>query len=633
MKQIILGTAGHIDHGKTSLVKALTGIDTDRLKEEKERGITIELGFAYLKLSNDKLVGIVDVPGHERFVKNMVAGATGIDMVALIIAAEEGVMPQTKEHLEICQLLGVRHGIVVITKIDLVEREWLELVKDEIRESLKGTFLESAPMVEVSSVTGQGLTELLQRLEEVTEAIPQREEGVIFRLPVDRVFTIKGFGTVITGTTISGTISVGEEVTIYPQGLVSKVRGIQVHGQGVTQAFPGARTALNLQGLEKSAIKRGNVVAKRDSLKPTQILDCYLELLPSSPYKLKNRAEVRFHVGTSEIMAKVILLDRPNLSPGDSCFVRFKLAEPVAVLRGDRYVIRSYSPIKTIGGGNILNPCPPENKKLKHINLDELRILNGNNLKDIVEVVTKNADFKGLTINELIFFANAHEDDLSIILKELIAENKILNISENTGLYIHMEYFKKAEENLNSLLSNFHLQYPLKLGMHKQELRSRSVISENNILFDYIVEHMKTQGYIVIEKDTVRLSSHIITLDENQKKIKEKILSKYFRMGLQVPTLRELREEINDPRLDEVLDLLVAEGTLVKVKEELLFHTEHIKKAEEQLKEFLLKNGEINPAQFKDLTNLSRKYAIPLLEYFDKRQVTVRVGDKRVLRK
>ena len=362
MRQYILGTAGHIDHGKT-LVKALTGIDTDRLKEEKERGITIELGFAHLTLPGGKVLGIVDVPGHEKFVKNMVAGATGIDLVALVIAADEGVMPQTREHLEICQLLKIRHGIVVLTKIDMVDEEWLELVREDVREYLSKTFLASAPIVEVSAITGQGIDNLVQVLDKVFQKLPEKEAGHIFRLPIDRVFTMRGFGTVITGTTVSGQIRIGDEVTFYPQGIESKVRGIQVYNREVNEVHAGLRTAINLQGVEKAAIERGNVLASKDSLKTTHMIEVHLELLPSAPRKFKNRAKVRFHSGTCEIISTLVLLDRDELSPGQTCYAQIRLEEPTAVLRNDHYVLRSYSPVQTIGGGEILKrPAGQEEK-------------------------------------------------------------------------------------------------------------------------------------------------------------------------------------------------------------------------------------------------------------------------------
>ena len=382
MKQVILGTAGHIDHGKTTLIKGLTGIDTDRLKEEKERGITIELGFAHLSLPSGQVLGIVDVPGHEKFVKNMVAGATGIDIVALVIAADEGVMPQTREHLEICQLLRVKRGLVVLTKVDMVDQEWIELVKDDVSSFLAGTFLADAPILEVSAVTGKGLQELTDLLDAMVKEVPEREAGNFFRLPVDRVFTMKGFGTVITGTTMSGSIKTGDEVTVYPQGLESRIRGIQVHNMEVNEVSAGLRTAINLQGLEKEELQRGNVVATKDSLRQTRMVDVVFHLLASAPRKLKNRSIVRFHAGTAEIISTIVLLDRDELTPGQTCFAEIRLEEPTAVMSHDRYVLRSYSPVRTIGGGEILNALAQRKKRLSETTLSELKVLSTGNLSE-----------------------------------------------------------------------------------------------------------------------------------------------------------------------------------------------------------------------------------------------------------
>jgi len=411
MKQVILGTAGHIDHGKTSLIKALTGIDTDRLKEEKERGITIELGFAHLELPGGQLLGIVDVPGHEKFVKNMVAGATGIDLVALIIAADEGVMPQTKEHLEICQLLNIRHGLVILTKIDMVEPDWLELVREDVTSYLSETFLAGSPIVEVSSVTEEGIEELVKVLDTLVKDVPERDVGYFFRLPIDRVFTMKGFGTVITGTTVSGRINTGDEVTIYPQGLSSRIRGIQVHNREVNEVRAGLRTAINLQSVEKSQIQRGNVLGAKDSLRSTYMVDVLLELLPSAPRKLKNRGKVRFHTGTSEIISSVILLDRDELDPGDSCFAQIRLEQPTAILPHDRYVLRSYSPVRAIGGGEILNALPRKRKRFSQATLTELELLSTGDLDQVTQQLVYMGRFQGLEQSELPFLMNASSQD------------------------------------------------------------------------------------------------------------------------------------------------------------------------------------------------------------------------------
>ena len=375
MKQIILGTAGHIDHGKTSLIKAISGTDTDRLKEEKERGITIELGFAALDLPSGQHLGIVDVPGHEKFVKNMVAGATGIDIVVMVIAADEGVMPQTREHMEICTLLGVEYGLVAVTKIDMVDEEWLELALEDIRDFVKGTFLEDASVAAVSSTTQEGIPEFIDILDELAAKIPDRPPSDLFRLPIDRVFTMKGFGTVITGTLISGQVKVGEQIMIYPSGITSKVRGIQVHNKSADHASAGMRTAINFQGLEKEAIRRGEVLSKPGNLVASYMADVYLQYLASNKKPLKNRTRVRFHTGTSEVLGNVILLDREELAPNESAVVQLRLDAPVALVKDDRFVIRSYSPVYTIGGGKVLNPIPPKHKRFKPEVVDGLKAL------------------------------------------------------------------------------------------------------------------------------------------------------------------------------------------------------------------------------------------------------------------
>lgn len=633
MKQIILGTAGHIDHGKTSLIKALTGIDTDRLKEEKERGITIELGFAHLELPDGSLFGIVDVPGHEKFVKNMVAGATGIDIVALVVAADEGVMPQTREHLEICGLLKVRHGLVVLTKIDMVEQDWLELVREDVREYLAGTFLAEAPMVEVSSVTGEGLDELKDALARLAREIPPREAGHIFRLPVDRVFTMRGFGTVITGTTISGRIGTGQEVTIYPQGLQSKVRGIQVHGKEVTEVLSGSRTAINLQGVEKASIHRGNVVAQKDSLRSTFMVDVNLALLPSSPRKLKNRAKARFHTGTAEIICTVVLLDREELKPGEACYAQIRLDEPTAVLRGDRYVLRSYSPIRTIGGGEILNALPRKKKRFSEPVLSEMKILREGDTTSIVERFVRQGRFEGVAQDELTFLANIKRKKLDEILQGLMSRKRVSLYDRERGLLIHADFLEKARDEILETLKRYHEQNPLKAGLLKEELRSRTTGSRNPKLFNALLSRLTREDLVVQDKESVRLKQHRVTLAEDQAKVREEIEEIYLESGLQPPYFKELTGKFSRNTAFEVLQVLLEDGVLVKIKEDLYFHRDTIARLKDRLTRFLEEKGEITTPQFKEMTGASRKYTIPLIEYFDKAQVTVRVGDSRVLRR
>jgi len=633
MKQVILGTAGHIDHGKTSLIKALTGIDADRLKEEKERGITIELGFAHLELPSGQLLGIVDVPGHEKFVKNMVAGATGIDLVALIIAADEGVMPQTREHMEICQLLGIRHGLVVLTKIDMVDPDWLELVKEDVKEYLSETFLEDAPIVDVSSVTEEGLDKLLKVIDSLVQEIPERDVGNFFRLPVDRVFTMKGFGTVVTGTTVSGRIKTGDEVTVYPQGLSSRIRGIQVHNREADQVKSGLRTAINLQGAEKSRIQRGNVLAAKDSLGSTYMVDVLLDLIPNAPRVLKNRAKARFHAGTAEIIATVILLDRDELKQGDTCFAQIRLDETTAVLQHDRFILRSYSPVRTIGGGEILNPLPLKKKRFSETVLAELELLQTGDLQERTEQFVRMGRFQGVDSNELQFLTNSSKKGLDEALKKLLSSKRITLYNKERGTLIHAEFLEKATKEIISTLTGYHDKFPLKVGLFKEELRSRTIGSRNQRLFNVIINQLINENAVVQEKEVLRLKEHRVTLAQDQKKIRNEIEKIYLKGGLQPPYFKEIKDSFPENAGADVLQVMVKDGILLKVKEDLYFHRDSIEGLQDRLIAFLKEKGEISTPQFKEMTGVSRKYTIPIIEYFDHSRITVRVGDNRVLRK
>ena len=634
MKQIVLGTAGHIDHGKTSLIKALTGIETDRLKEEKQRGITIELGFAHFNLPGGQVFGIVDVPGHEKFVKNMVAGATGIDLVALVIGADEGVMPQTKEHLDICQLLKIQHGLVVLTKIDMVEKDWLEMVREDVSEYLSETFLDDAPMVEVSSVTGQGLDELTQVLDKLAKAIPEKELGHIFRVPVDRVFSMKGFGTVITGTSISGKISTGDEITIYPQEISTRIRGLQVHNKEENDVRAGLRTAVNLQGVEKAAIRRGNVLATKDSLRSSYMVDVSLDLLSRAPRKLKNRARVRFHSGSSEIIARVVLLDRDELNPGESCYAQIRLDEPTAVLKNDRYVLRSYSPVRTIGGGEVLNALPGRKKKrFSDPVLAEMKSLHTGDVSELMELFASIGRFKGVEQGDLPFLTNMSKKKLDESLKKLMAQKKLAQYDKERGALIHADFLNKAREEVIDTLTQYHKDNQLKTGLQKEELRSRTTGSGNQKLFNYLMNQLAQEGTVVQEKEIVRLKDHQVTLAQDQKETRKKLEEIYASSGLTPPYVKEWKNDFPGNTGPEVLEVMVKEGVLLKASEELYFHKSAVEELEGRLVDFLKTHGEITTPQFKELTGASRKYAIPLVEYYDRNQVTVRVGDSRVLRK
>jgi len=634
LKQIILGTAGHIDHGKTALIKALTGINTDRLKEEKRRGITIELGFAHLDLPNGQHLGIVDVPGHEKFVKNMVAGATGIDIVAMVIAADEGVMPQTREHMEICTLLGVKHGLVVLTKTDLVDEEWLELVIEDIRDFVQGTFLETAPIVPVSSVTGEGMPEFIKTLDELSAQLPNRPPSSLFRLPVDRVFTMKGFGTVITGTLISGEVRVGDMVMLYPSGITSKVRGIQVHNHSVNKAEAGMRTAVNFQGLEKASVYRGDVLSNPGALKPSYMVDVWLNYLGSNKKPIKNRTRIRFHTGTSEVLGILILLDKDELLPGESAMAQLRIDSPLGLIKDDRFVIRSYSPVRTIGGGNILNPIPQKHKRFKSEIIKGLKGLMDQGPESIISYHVDKSEYHGIVFSDLKIMTGLHEKQLQNIMQDLMSKQTVILVNRENRIYIHKNSFARLKQETSKFLGAYHQANPLKTGMPKEELRSKFPGLQLTKLFNLTLNQMIKDKDIVVEENTVRLSSHTVSLGVDQADIRERILDAYRKNGLTPPYVKELSNTLNlEPsRAKDVLMLLVDEGMIVKVKEELYFHAKAVQELQQKLVDFLVSHEEMTTPQFKEMTGVSRKYLIPLIEYFDAQNVTIRIGDIRKLR-
>jgi selenocysteine-specific elongation factor len=631
---IILGTAGHIDHGKSALIKALTGTDPDRLKEEKLRGITIELGFAELQLPSGQHLGIVDVPGHERFVRHMVAGATGMDLVALVIAADEGVMPQTREHLEICQLLRVKQGLVVLTKADLVEEDWLDLVAEEVRETLKGTFLEGAPIVRFSAVTGFGREQLLATLAELAAQVPPKPAAGIFRLPIDRVFTIKGFGTVVTGTAISGRLQVADAVTIYPPGFKARVRGLQVHGAAVEEALAGSRTAINLQGLEKEELERGMVVAPPGALVSSRRLDAYLEVLSSAPRPLKHRQAVRLHTGTSERVAMPLILDADEMPPGASGYVQFFLREPLALKPGDRLVIRSFSPAFTWGGGLVLHVNPVRHKRRQPEVLAHLRTLEQGTPEDILRLYLSEAGAAGCSRGELTALLPWDPGDLANRLNALTRQGQVLYYDQENQRYLLADTAKELQQATLRLLTDYHRKFPLKPGLSKEELRRQLPAAMEVRLFNYVLGDMVQRKQVAAEKDLVRLTTHKVTLAQDQEDLSRRLEDLYRRGLLSPPTFKEATEasKIAADKVKQLLQVLVNQGRLVKVKEDLYFHQAAIEQLKAALIDFLKKNREITVVQFKDLTQTSRKFTIPLLEYFDSIRTTVRVGEARRLR-
>ncbi len=641
MREIVLGTAGHVDHGKTSLIRALTGIETDRLKEEKKRGITIELGFAYLDLPCGHRLGIVDVPGHEKFVKNMVSGVMGMDLVAFIVAADEGIMPQTREHFEICRLLGVKEGIIVITKKDMVEAEWLDMVEEEVRDFCVGSFLEEAPLLRVSSTTGEGIAELKEELDHFVGRQELKEVYGPFRLPVDRVFAMKGFGAVITGTSISGRVAIGEELRFYPSELIAKVRGLQVHSQSVEEVEAGHRTAINLQGVDTALIERGMVAATPGSLQPGFMLDCDFLYLAANEKPLKHRTRVRIHLGTAEVMGRISLLEQDELLPGDTAAVQLLFEEPIAVWPGDRYVVRSYSPATTIGGGRVLGNQPARKRKRatehdRQVNGEVFQILQHGTVEEQILLFLEESQTTGLTADELSIRIGLFGKQLKKVMTGPLSTRKIVVVDSASQRYLAKKVSDGVEETLLATLAAFHCDNPLQSGLSKEELRSGLGRRVEQKVFQFCLGELLKKELVVQEESVVRLTTHQVALQADEKALQRDLEEWYRQKGLATATIRESMDHFADApeiMVKEVLALLLRQGQLVKISESLYYHIDTINGLAQELIAFISREGEIDAPRFKELTGLTRKFSIPLLEYFDKIKLTIRVGDTRVLRK
>ena len=634
MKNIVMGTAGHVDHGKTSLIKALTGIDTDRLKEEKERGITIELGFAFLQLQNGRILGIVDVPGHEKFIKNMVAGAAGIDFVMLVIAADEGVMPQTREHVDICSLLGIRKGIVALTKTDMVDTNWLSLVTDDIRGFLEKSFLKGAPIVPVSSLTGAGLPALQAELESISGKIEEEADAGLFRLPIDRVFTMKGFGTVVTGTLVSGSVGVGEEVEIQPAALKAKIRGLQVHNRPINVAESGQRTAINLQGIDKAMVDRGNVLVIPGTFEPTRRIDALFEYLAVNEKNLKNRALVRFHTATSEIIARVIFMEKDFIEPGHQGYAQLFLESPAVVMAEDRFVIRSYSPVTTIGGGMIIDPLPKKHKRNAAGLVNELICLHSGDEIEKTLTVIRRAGLAGIDLTHLVIRTGIHPNQLKKVLAGMISRRQIIQLDHEPLRVISSSVYENLQNRMIQETETYHKKNVLKEGIAKEELRSTLGQYIGARLFNIAVKDLEKNGKIVIDKENIRMPTYRVDLQGDLEDVRSAIAVLYRNSGLAPPTIKEVGEKFSGQKLQAVniLNVMLREGALVKISEDLYYHREVLENLREEYKKLLIKEGKATPASFKELTGLSRKYIIPLMEYFDMTKLTIRAGEHRILR-
>jgi selenocysteine-specific elongation factor len=637
MRYVTVGTAGHIDHGKSALVLALTGIDPDRLEEEKKRGITIDLGFAHLDLGEGVRLGFIDVPGHERFVKNMLAGVGGIDLVILVVAADESIKPQTREHFDICKLLGIRQGLVAITKSDLVDRDIVDLVRLEVQEYVRGSFLEGAPLLPVSAKTGEGLEALKDELRRLALAVTPKPDELPFRLPIDRAFVMKGFGTVVTGTLLAGRIDKDAEVEIYPLGRRVRVRGIEVHNASAQAALAGQRTAVNLPGVEAKEISRGMVLAPPGLFQPTARLDCRLELLPAAR-PLKSFARVHFHCNTSETIAEVVLLDRKELEPGSSAFAQLRLSDPGVFMPRERFIIRQFSPVTTIGGGSILHNQPARHRFGDPTVVPLLEALEKGDAQVRLEWLVRQAGEAALP--ELVSRTGWHPAEVLRVARALATANQLLPLGQPPELFVPLEHFRELAKRVVEQLEKFHAENPLLAGLPKEDLRSRTGARSSphpeppsNLLFNALLQALAAQGRIDVLGETVRLAGRRIQLTPEEQAAKEQISVAFEKKGLAVPSAAEVlaRLSIDRSRAEKLLQILLRENVLVKVSEDLIFHRSALRQLKELLARRKAQSNRINVALFKEITGLSRKYAIPLLEYLDRERVTRREGDERII--
>ena len=626
MKNVILGTAGHIDHGKTTLIKALTGRETDNLKEEKQRGISINLGFTYFDLPSKKRVGIVDVPGHEKFIKNMLAGACGIDIVLLVIAADEGVMPQTIEHLDILNYLDVKKGIIVLTKCDLVDEEFIELVKDDIREKTKGLFIEGAPIVEVDSVSRRGLDKLVQKIDEISEDIEEKKTDAPSRMSIDRVFSLKGFGTIVTGTLIEGKISVDDEMTIYPSEKKVKVRNLQVHGCDVKTAYAGQRTAINLSNIKVSEIQRGDVIAQTGSVEESMMIDVNISLVEHCKKSLKHWDRIRIFHGTKQILCRIVPLNEDEIQYGESGYAQLRLEEKIVAKKGDRFIIRSYSPMDTIGGGVIIDTAPKKHKIYDESVIEALKIKEKGELKDILEEYLKLNLSNYITLKELVSYTGEKEEYVKEGLNALIDENKVFCVNK---YYLHISHYQKLKEKVIEILTKYHKQYRLRNGILKEELRSKVDNSLKVKDMDVILNKMAEEKDIKVQDNLVSNYDFEVKFNQKQLSIKKEIEDKSRKNGLS--SLMTKDDICNKNKFyEEVLEALTGE-TIQKLDDAYYIDKKVYENVKKDLLEYLNKNKEITVAQFRDITKSNRKISIVMLEHFDRNRITKRVEDKRIL--
>lgn len=631
MKHVIIGTAGHVDHGKTCLIKSLTGIDTDRLKEEKKRGITIELGFAYLDFKEGQRVGIVDVPGHEKFVRNMLAGAGGMDMVMLVVAADEGIMPQTVEHLDILSILGIKKGVIVITKTDLVEPEFLELVQDDIEELVQGTFLEGAPILPVSVYEEQGLDELKRVLKEMCDSLPERSDAGFFRLPIDRVFTLKGFGTVVTGTLMEGKIKKDQNIVLYPENQPVKIRSIQVHSKDAETAWAGQRVAVNIPDRKKEEILRGDVLATTQSLYPTRMLDVKVEVLKHTERVIKHGSRVHIYHGTKELLGKVVLMNKDELKAGESAYAQLRLEEEIVARKGDHFVLRFYSPVETIGGGVILDACPRKHRKNERDIQSVYKMKESGTQEEILELAVMEHKGRFYSLKELGMKCSLDRSQIKNNVKKLEAEKKLVYLLDE--IYIHKEEMNFYEKKVSAYLDEFHKEYPLKEGMGIEEARNKLEISGFPKVTDAVLDILKQNKVIKEERGLISKYRFKVVIKEDEDVMMQEIISHYLECGF-APLATELylKEHRKQKKYPAVFTSLLNKKTLIRLDDQYCLHCELYEKAKEAFRAIAKEKQVVQLGEFRESIGCSRRVAVPILEHFDRTGFTRKTEEGRVLK-
>ena len=627
MKNVIIGTSGHIDHGKTTLITALTGRSTDTLKEEVKRGISINLGFTYFDLPSGKRAGIIDVPGHEKFIKNMLAGASGIDICLLTVAANEGFKPQTIEHLDILSYLNIKSGIIVLTKCDLADDLLKELVIDDIKERIAGTSFENAPIIEVDSLSRKGLDELVSKIDEMSEKIELKNQHVPARLNIDRIFSVKGFGTVVTGTLIEGKISLEDDMVIYPQNLKTKIRNIQVHDQNVKTAYAGQRTAINLSNVKTSEIERGDVLSVGNYMSETHLLDVKVNIVRHTERELRFWERIRIYIGSKEVLARMIILDVESIKAGESAFCQLRLEEPIVAKKNDKFVLRYYSPMETIGGGIVLDSNPTKHKKSDKQIIESLKVKENGDINEIIDDFIKIRNEEYTTLKDVCNYTSIGEDSIKEILDKMVSESSIFLLG---SFYFHMETIENFRIKALEILSMYHQSFNLRKGILKEELRSKLSTNFKTKEFEMLLKMMVQENLINITNgNLVSAYSFKVTYDKNQLKIKNEIESTLLNSKFTPPPIAELANS-NAKEFSDVLESLVG-TSIVKLDDQTVIHKNHYNDAKELAIQFIKENSSMTLAEFRDITGSSRKYSVLILEHFDKNKITLRSENKRVL--